>query len=67
MSVSRAVTMPSNGAIRRLKPFLGDQPVDVGLRRLDLGDIGVPGERALIDVLLGDRIGAGERLPALGA
>ena len=47
--------------------FLGDQAVDVRLRRLDLGDIGVQGECALVDVLLGDGIGAGQRLPALGA
>jgi len=38
--------------------LLGDEPVDVSLGRLDLGDIGVPGESALIDVLLGDGIGA---------
>ncbi len=65
MSVSRAVTMPSKGAIRRLKLSIGDQPVDIGLRRLDLGDIGIPGESALVDVLLGDGVGACERLPAL--
>ena len=50
-----------------LEAFLGDQAVDVRLRRLDLGDIGVQGESALVDVLLGDGIGAGERLPALCA
>ena len=40
--------------------FLRHQLVDIGLRRLDLGDTGVVGEGALVDVLLGDGIGAGQ-------
>ncbi len=47
--------------------FLGNQAVDVRLRRLDLGDIGVVCEGVLVDVLLGDGVGAGQRLPALRA
>ncbi len=48
-----------------LESCLGDQAVDVGLRCLDLGHIGIPGEGALVDVLLGHGVGAGQRLPTL--
>jgi len=57
----------SDDAVERrdqmFEAFLGNQAVDVRLRRLDLGDIGVVCEGVLVDVLLGDGIGAGQRLP----
>jgi hypothetical protein len=48
-----------------LEALLGDELVDQRLRRLDLGHIGVPGERARVDILLGDGVGVGKGLPAL--
>ncbi len=54
------------GRDQALEAGFGDQPIDIGLCRLHLRHVGVIGKCALIDILFGDRIGAGERLPALG-
>jgi len=67
ISVARAGDDAVEGRDQVFETFLGDQLFDGRLRRLDLGQIGVQGKSACVDVLLGDGIGAGQRLPALGA
>ena len=57
MSVSRGDDAVE-GRDETFEAFLGDQTIDGCLCCLDLREIGVQGERALVDVLPGDGIRA---------
>ena len=50
-----------------LESLLRRQTIHVGLGRLDLRDVSIRGELALINILFRHGIGIGKRLPTLGA